>query len=77
MDLLSIDEQKFAHLIKKVRQLCEYIPNLIIYDADLTVEAPQLHQAVAVILEARRKCKLTPIWPEELDLIIFGPKSDK
>jgi len=27
-------------LIKKVRQLCEYIPNLVIYDADLTVEAP-------------------------------------
>jgi len=73
--LLSLDSGTLATTVKKARQLCQYIPNLLIYDAELSVSTKPMHLTVAIILEARRKCSLTPIWPEELDLMVFGSKS--
>jgi hypothetical protein len=77
ISILNLDKSKLQKVISKSKQLCEFLPNLIIYDAELSIPSNQLYLAVAMILEARQKCKLTPIWPEELDLMIFGSKVDR
>jgi len=53
---MALDKASISKTVKKARQLCEYMPNLIIYDAALTVQTNTMHLAVAIILEARRKC---------------------
>lgn len=74
LKLVDLPATQKDHIVRNARKLCEYLPNLVIYEPAIIIETEPLHLAVAVILEARRKCQLTPIWPEELDLIVFGPK---
>ena len=76
MPIMALNTEYKQKMIKKARQLCDYISNLIIYDPQLTIEVNTFHLCVAMILEARRKCQLTPIWPEEMDLMVFGPSTD-
>jgi hypothetical protein len=52
------------------------LPNLIIYDPALSVGVSPLYLTIAILLQARKQSQLTPIWPEELDLMIFGCKTD-
>jgi hypothetical protein len=75
--LRDLEKSKLNKIISKSKQLCEFLPNLIIYDSELNVGTHTLYLTVAMILEARQKVKLTPIWPEELDLMIFGSKIDR
>ena len=74
LNLTDLEQDHKTQIIRHVRKLCEYLPNLVLSEPSLVIESEPLHLTVAIILEARRKCKLTPIWPEELDLMIFGPK---
>lgn len=73
----KFDPSKLARVVSKAKQLCEFLPNILIYDSDLIVATNPLHLTFAVVLEARQRSKLTPIWPEELDFMIFGTTVDR
>lgn len=62
--LIDLDEDVREHTVRKVRKLCEYLPNLVIYEPSLVIDGNPIFLTVALILEARRKCQLTPIWPD-------------
>jgi len=72
--LRNLDKNKLRKVISKSKQICEFLPNLVIYEGELSVNTDPLYLTIALILEARQKVKLTPIWPEELDLMVFGSK---
>lgn len=51
------------------------MPNLLIYDAKLTLSQPApLFLAIAMILEARRNVGIIEIWPKEMDYLTYGYK---
>ena len=72
ISILELDSSDKFHILRKVRKLCEYLPNLLINDAALTLGAPVRDVAVAIILESRRKCCIEPIWPVQLSFMVFG-----
>ena len=74
---IELESETQGHILRKVRKLCEYLPNLLLNDAALTLSAPARNIAVAVVLEARRKCCLEPIWPSELTAMVFGQDESK
>jgi len=53
---MALESKQQNHILKKARQLSEYIPNLVIMDGKLIVEANPLHLGIALVLEARKKC---------------------
>lgn len=75
--LTSLQEPQLKKVKRKVRELCEQLASIVIYNAELTVSMSTQYVAMAIILLARKKSNLTPIWPEELDYMVFGPKVSK
>jgi hypothetical protein len=71
-----MNPESLLKIIKKTRKLCEdLLPNLLIYDPLLTLgDSSALDLAVAIILEARRNIGLKNLWPQELDLVLYGCK---
>ena len=71
---MDLDKESKEKMLKKVRKLCHYFfPNLLVREPVLTLGVPTpLFLAVAIILDARRNVGILELWPEELDLMLFG-----
>jgi hypothetical protein len=69
-----LESEDVQRLIKKSRKLCEdLLPNLIVYDPHLTLGVPNTaYLSISIILEARRNIGVVQLWPEELDLLVYG-----
>ena len=74
--VLEMTKADRARVIKKITNLAENIlPNLLVYDAQLTLEEHPLYVCIAIVIEARRSSGALTLWPNELDFLVFGEQA--